>query len=73
MIEIIKYGKQFATCPNCHAVLRFDQEDIKTEAIQYTNEVEKYIKCEVKKYIKCPVCKNNIYECNFEEDKNSDE
>lgn len=60
MIEIIKYGKQFATCPNCHAVLRFDQEDIKTETIKYNEE---------EKYIKCPVCKNNIYEHNFEKDK----
>ena len=49
MIEIIKYGKQFATCQKCGAVLKFDQSDIKT-MFTARNEYEEYIVCPVCEY-----------------------
>lgn len=63
MIEVVKYGKRFATCPCCNAVLKFDEKDIKTENCGY-NDYDSYIEC--------PVCTYIIYKKFFKNNSKSE-
>ena len=59
MIKILKYGKYYATCNSCNAVIEFEKEDIKT--IQTgMNEYEDIVKC--------PVWDNGIRKAYWEKD-----
>lgn len=59
MVKVIKYGRRYATCDNCHSVIEFEKEDIGT--IQTCiNEYDRFVEC--------PVCKNRIREVYWRKD-----
>lgn len=61
MIEIIRFGKLFATCNCCQAVLKFDQTDIKKEDFGHDDCGE---------YIVCPICNKRIRKEYWQKDLN---
>ena len=67
MIEIIRFGKLFATCNGCQAVLKFDQTDIKKEDLGHN---DCFGHNDYGEYIVCPVCNKHIRQSYWQKDLN---